>query len=304
MTIAPEKIVVSVAMVTYNHEHYIREAIESVLSQEYEGKIELIIANDQSTDNTEKIILEIIHNHKNGSWIKYTNHPSNLGMKTNFNWALNQGTGKYTAICEGDDYWTDPLKLQKQVQFLENNPEYVFSFHSADLNSTVENKFAYNFLSEDKDYSSNELFMKWIAPTASFVFLSSCMEYANKNLYALKVLNPDLILALSCLELGKARGISEAMSVYRIHQQGISQVRFKQNRINHLKNYINHYKYIGANFPKVSKKNINIKIVDTYSSIAQCYFKKKNILFLLYSVKCFRYRPELVLRGFKKIFKA
>lgn len=301
MKIPQEKILISVAMITYNHEAYIREAIEGVLMQEGDFQIELIIANDHSTDSTESIVLDLIKNHKNGNWIKYTCHQVNKGMKSNFTWSINQAKGKYIAICEGDDFWTDPLKLSKQILFLENNPEYVFSFHNAQLIKTAKNEFIYNFLTENRDYTANDLFLRWVAPTASFVFASSCVTICNKYLDKPDVLNPDLVLVLSCLEQGKARGSTESMSVYRIHEQGISQVRFIEDRLSHLKNYIKHYKFIGKHFSAVSRNNINIKLVDIHSSIALYYFKKKDIRFFLYSLKCIYYRPELIYKGLKKV---
>ena len=110
-----EKIMVSVIMITYKHESYIAEAIEGVLKQECDFELELIIADDCSPDSTEQIVKEIINNHPNGHWIRYTKHQTNLGMINNFIWSVKQSNGKYLALCEGDDYWTDPLKLQKQA---------------------------------------------------------------------------------------------------------------------------------------------------------------------------------------------
>ncbi|MDO9260985.1 MAG: glycosyltransferase, partial [Flavobacteriaceae bacterium] len=112
-----DKPTVSVCMITYNHENYIQQAIEGVLMQTCNFEVELIIANDCATDKTDEVIQEIIKNHPNSSWIKYTNHSQNKGMMPNFIWAMQQCKGKYIALCEGDDYWTDPLKLQKQVEF-------------------------------------------------------------------------------------------------------------------------------------------------------------------------------------------
>ena len=118
------KPIVSVVMITYNHEKYIQQAVEGVLMQQTDFPIELIIADDASPDQTEKIVTTIKKKHPNGNWIKYTRHLQNKGMTENFMWALGQAQGKYIALCEGDDYWTDPYKLQKQVDFLEANEEY------------------------------------------------------------------------------------------------------------------------------------------------------------------------------------
>lgn len=115
---------VSVVLITYNHEKYIEEAIEGVLMQEITFPIELIIANDNSPDNTDDIVKNILKKHSKSFIIRYINQQENKGMIANFIDALSQCNGKYIAFCEGDDYWVEPLKLQKQVNFLEENLEY------------------------------------------------------------------------------------------------------------------------------------------------------------------------------------
>ena len=115
---------VNIVMITYNHEKFIREAIEGVLMQKTNFEYELIIANDCSIDKTDNIINEFINAHPKGNRIRYYNHKKNLGMMPNFIFAIQQCKDKYIAICDGDDYWTDPYKLQKQVDFLESNPDY------------------------------------------------------------------------------------------------------------------------------------------------------------------------------------
>mgnify|MGYP002795236009 FL=1 len=100
-------------MITYKHEKFIEKAINSVLEQQTDFDYELIIANDNSPDATHEIVKGIIKNHPKAYLIKYFNNPVNLGPNANYIKAYNSGTGKYIAICEGDDYWGDNLKLQK-----------------------------------------------------------------------------------------------------------------------------------------------------------------------------------------------
>ena len=118
-----EKVKVSVCMITYGHEKYIREAIEGVLMQECDFEIELILANDCSPDRTDSIIQDILANHPKGSWIKYFNHEKNIGMMPNFIFCMKQCSGTYVAMCEGDDYWVTTDKLEKQVDVLERNKD-------------------------------------------------------------------------------------------------------------------------------------------------------------------------------------
>lgn len=124
-----EKILVSVAMPTYGQEKFIEEAVLGVLSQQCDFEVELIIADDCSPDSTAEIVRTIADTHPNGSWIQYIRHEKNKGAIPNFAWTFSQAKGKYIAACEGDDYWTDPLKLQKQVDFMEKNPDYSIIFH-------------------------------------------------------------------------------------------------------------------------------------------------------------------------------
>lgn len=114
---------VSVVMITYGHEKYIREAIEGVLMQECDFDIELILANDCSPDATDEVIQDVLKNHPRRSWIKYFNHKENLGIMPNFIFAVRKCSGAYVAMCEGDDFWITKDKLQKQVNVLEKNEE-------------------------------------------------------------------------------------------------------------------------------------------------------------------------------------
>lgn len=122
---------VSIVTITYNHQEYILDTLKSILAQEYLGEIEVIISDDKSPDLTEEKVAKYLYDvevPENFS-IKYFKHSINKGVMNNFLWALNQATGKYIALCEGDDYWIDPLKLQKQVDFMEENEEYSLCFH-------------------------------------------------------------------------------------------------------------------------------------------------------------------------------
>lgn len=122
---------ISVVTITYGHQDYILDTLKGVLMQEYNGEIEFIIANDNSPDETHRVVTEFLNTNSIPPRfeIKYTKHEKNLGMMPNFIWALKQATGDYIAMCEGDDYWIDPLKLQKQVDFLEKNDEYIACGH-------------------------------------------------------------------------------------------------------------------------------------------------------------------------------
>lgn len=110
---------VSIQMCTYNRAHFIEQAIESVLSQTFTDW-ELLILDDSSTDNTN----DLISKYTNDKRIKYFKNEVNLGIVRNRNKGLNLSIGEYIAVLDSDDYWIDDSKLEKQIEFLDNNIEY------------------------------------------------------------------------------------------------------------------------------------------------------------------------------------
>ena len=122
---------VSVKMITYNHEPYIAQAIEGVLIQDTDFPIELVIGEDCSTDRTREIVLDYQKHYP--KIIRLITSEKNVGAKENGYRTEQACRGKYIAFCEGDDYWHQPLKLQKQVDFLESNPDYGMVHSNAHL---------------------------------------------------------------------------------------------------------------------------------------------------------------------------
>lgn len=113
---------VSVSMICYNAENYIAQAIEGVLRQQTDFPIELVIGDDQSTDGTLKICADYAKKHP--GIIRLLPPQANLGIGGNTARTMGSCTGKYIAVCDGDDIWTDPLKLKRQVEYLEQHPAY------------------------------------------------------------------------------------------------------------------------------------------------------------------------------------
>lgn len=134
----PEKPVVTVQMATYNHDKYIRQALDGVLMQKVNFTYEILIKEDKSMDTTREIVLEYQKKHpeKFRVWLAKENLYQQ-GIKIAL---MRYAKGKYIAKLEGDDYWTDPLKLQKQVDFLEENEEYSLCYHrvSIEIDGAVE----------------------------------------------------------------------------------------------------------------------------------------------------------------------
>ena len=119
----------SVAMITYNHERFIRQAIESVLDQKVNFDFEIVIGEDCSTDSTRTIVAELQQQYPDR--IVALMRPHNLGAMRNLQETLAACKGQYVALLEGDDYWTSQHKLQKQVDFLDARPDCAISCHRA-----------------------------------------------------------------------------------------------------------------------------------------------------------------------------
>src|SRR5260221_9409884 len=119
---------VSVCVITYNHEKFIRQCLDGIMMQKTSFRFEVVIGDDCSTDNTCGIIREFAERYPDV--IRPVYQPVNVGGARNaYEFCYPILTGKYIAVCEGDDYWTDSFKLQRQVGFLEQNPDYAFCFH-------------------------------------------------------------------------------------------------------------------------------------------------------------------------------
>ena len=121
---------VSVSMLAYNHEKFISKAIESVLMQETEFDVELVIGEDNSPDNTREVIDSYVAKHPDK--IKALYRDNNVGARQNGIEVWEACQGDYIAYLDGDDYWTDPLKLQKQADFMDKNPGCTICFTKAE----------------------------------------------------------------------------------------------------------------------------------------------------------------------------
>ena len=201
-------------MITYNQEKFIAEAINGVLMQACDFEVELVIMNDCSPDKTNKIIEYFIKNHPCGSWIKYIKQEKNIGMMPNFIFALQQCKGKYVALCEGDDYWTDPMKLQKQVDFLEANRDYVLCFHQVSILKT-NGEIVNDFITKvPEDYETAEVLARLgnYIHTPSVVFRNVIKEFPFE--FEQSPIG-DYFLHMMLAEQGKLKYLDEKMGVYR-----------------------------------------------------------------------------------------
>lgn len=242
---------VSVCMITYNHEQYIEEAILGVLMQKCDFGVDLIISNDNSPDKTDEIIQNIIKNHTNGSWIKYFKQEKNLGMMPNAVFALNECKAKYIALCEGDDYWIDPLKLQKQVDFLENNENYSLTIHNVeriDYNKTVQK------LNKGNDNITID-FEKLVRydfgiPTCSWVYRNNF----EPPKWLLDCEAGDWPMLYFLLNISNCYYFADSMGAYRKHDVGVTKVI---NSTNYHLIHINLLKQFDKNEKHNHQKQVN-----------------------------------------------
>lgn len=211
---------VTVVMITYNHAAYIEQAIQSILSQNCNFVVELIISNDKSTDETDAVIKRLINNSNIPQHlsITYHHHQQNKGMMDNFIWTLNQASSKYIALCEGDDYWTDPLKLQKQVDFLEANED--FSICGSLAKRIYENFQTQNDVEGEAGvFDHKDLAQRNFIPTASALIKRE--HVVNLPSWFNDCPIGDWPLFLLCANHGKIKMFNQQMVVRRIHQGGV-----------------------------------------------------------------------------------
>ncbi|MDR1809745.1 MAG: glycosyltransferase [Prevotella sp.] len=203
---------VSVCMITYNQERFISQAIEGVVIQKTDFPVELVIGEDCSTDNTRAICME--YKEKYPDKIKLLLPEKNLGMIRNFLATLQSCTGKYIALCEGDDYWTDPLKLQKQIDFLEANPDFSICFHPVKVLKGDELVDDY-ITRETSDVSDiYELSKGNYMHTPSVVFRKE--EKVFEDIAGLGDLPiGDYVIHLLNAQYGKIKKLPDIMAVYR-----------------------------------------------------------------------------------------
>ena len=210
------KPLVSISCITYNHAPYIRECLDGFMMQKCDFGFEVLIHDDASTDGTQEIIKE--YQKKYPEIIKpilqtenqYSKGVRGINMKFNYP----RAQGKYIALCEGDDYWSDPLKLQKQVEFLEANPDFNISFHRA-VRITPEGSRLDEFpaLNLNSKLSTEDLALNNFIPNLSVIFRKT--EIDTKLLQNMPL--GDYAMHMANSRLGFIHYHKEVMAAYRIN---------------------------------------------------------------------------------------
>ena len=265
------KYMVRVSCLTYNHAAYIENAMDGFCMQETTFPFVCTILDDCSTDGEQEVIKKYLQKHFNledpsvvrneetdDYFLTFAQHKTNINcyfavyfLKYN-HYSIRKSRGayykewshtKYVALCEGDDYWIAPNKLQMQVEFMEEHPDFSMCFHGAKVlsedSSTTDIKSMLKL--ECREYSGEEIYDKWTIPTASVMFLSIVKPVLNDSF-----IFGDTPLFLSCTLYGKIGCFDIGpLCVYRRHIGGASTTSISYNR------WINHHYALKQHFPEI-----------------------------------------------------
>lgn len=215
---------VSICSITYNHAPYIRQCLDGFLMQKTKFRYEIIIHDDASTDGTTEIIKEYAEKHPDLiTPIFQKENQYSKGIRGMFpRFCFPHAKGKYIALCEGDDYWTDPLKLQKQVDFLESHPDYVMCSHRFKQYMQKEGIYKDDWYGEVPNGITYELkslihgFWFHVPLTVMFRRDILCLAEYEKYPYS-----KDATLFFHLLQKGRGFMIPEFMGMYRVHSGGV-----------------------------------------------------------------------------------
>lgn len=209
---------ISVCVLAYNHEPYIREALLSVLGQNTKYSIEVLVLEDCSTDNTLSIVKAISTEYPGR--IKIRANSKNKGHFLNLREGFKGLKGKYVAILDGDDYWDHPEKLEKQISFLEDHPEYIGAAHNVRLKYSDGKEELFH-----KPDQANTITLEDLICAKTYLHTSSLV---HKNIFKdgfppsyFEKGTGDWFLSMLYAEHGPITYINEVMSVYRIHHRGL-----------------------------------------------------------------------------------
>jgi FkbM family methyltransferase len=301
------KPLVSIACITYNQENFIKDTLEGFLMQKTTFPIEIIVNDDASNDNTASIIKDYV--------LKYPNlivpifqleNQYSKGINPGVEFVLPRCSGKYIALCEGDDYWTDPFKLQNQVDFLESNPDFAICFHNAKIYYESEpDRIDYSNNNDQKEVTTFDDIAK-----GEYIYTATCVfrlnDFKKFPLKYYKYVN-NYTLDLHNAQFGKIKYIDEVMSVYRVHPGGIwsmvSRLTTLTNQLPIYKFYVDYFNrkyrsYFITHLRNMTKEIIVLKKNSSDYSSFPYYF----LQYLKYNIFVFK-EWKIILHLIYKYFK-
>jgi glycosyltransferase involved in cell wall biosynthesis len=248
-------------MITYNHERYIQQAIESVIHQRTSFPIELVIGEDCSTDST-GVIAEA-HAQQHGSLIRLCRNTENVGAHKNYFQTLDRCRGEFVAWLDGDDYWTSPDKLQKQVDLMRSRSDVALCFHQVKIQErTGETKEVFPQLNREF-LELKDLAQKNCIAACSVMYRRAFLQ--DRPDWLLSVLSLDVAMSVLAARYGKVAFIREAMGVYRRHGGGIWSGASKQSQIEAT---VDVYKKLDTYLQGLCRNEFRHAIYDTLASRA------------------------------------
>ena len=208
----------SVMVLCYQHKPFLEQCLGSIANQEYRGDVRVIVADDASTDGSQDLLREWAANHEH---IELILHRENLGPAKNFEFALNHCEQEILAFCEGDDYWTDPHKLEKQVALLIKYPDVSMCF--SDYCRVGENgeKEAESSLGDLPERFGMKDLLYGQGPSVNATIIRRKTLEGGFAAEFYRVSNPDVFIFAKALLSGPAYYLPEVCSAYRIHAGGI-----------------------------------------------------------------------------------
>ena len=218
--ISKEIPLVSVCIRSHNQEKFIAQAIDSVLMQKTTFPFEIIIGDDNSKDNSINILDEYTTN--NPELIHVLKSEVKLGGAKNLRQTIEHSKAKYIALCDGDDYWTDVYKLQKQVDFLEQHKEYIACFHNViNIYENNEDKSSFFHSAGFPQHHTYETVVKnkWFLPINGLVFIREYVFFPN---WFDNVKHDDYVMDLALASKGSFYIMRDVMAVYRHHGNNMS----------------------------------------------------------------------------------
>lgn len=267
------KYLVTVCSTTFNMEPYIGPALESWLSQKTTFPYEILISDDGSTDNTCDVIRGYMKEHDNIRLIS-TGH---IGKMPNFIRSLQESKSRYVALCDGDDYWIDPMKLQKQFDFMEANPDFEQCWtNSYVINETTgEKKVAKTHLWDvgtTKDllkHRDDDNVQMSPGHTSTFFYRNQFLTKYPKWMYGDVMTDFPLYMLLS--RYGKSKFINDFTAVYRHRVNGVSSVNFNRERAIRRRIFV--YQHVNRDYLYRYAGQINPIIADYYFSLGKFLYK-------------------------------
>jgi glycosyltransferase involved in cell wall biosynthesis len=278
-----QKPLVSVHLLTYNHAKFIAQSIESVVNQKTNFPFEIVIGDDHSTDGTSQIVDQYAA--KYPELIKVVRGKTNGGPQPNSIRILENSEGKYMAALEGDDYWIDPLKLQKQADFMEQNPDFSICFTNTRVEFFENNEEPYllNSTIEKDVFELRDLIAEtevWFMGTATLFYTMSSIFPVQPWFHKTK--SGDIPMIMLAARHGKIKYLSDLTAAYRRHAAGASNTdhkddaKFLENRI---MMYTNLDKDTGFKFHDKFKRNLGgwYYLLLNSKQYKGLYFKKLGI---------------------------